>query len=207
LRITAPVELGGGVLPEIISDFTLKYPKVTVELILTERRVDLLSESVDLAIRAGELKDSSLIAKKIGLAYFALFASPKYIKQNAQLSHPRELNRHKCLAFSPLGAESWRLVGPKGTLDVPIKAQVVANDLNIIKNIAMQNNGIAFLPVHLCQQESLQNKLVRVLPEWRSTMSPIHFVYPAQKFVMPKLSEFMKFSFEKLRESFEGGLS
>ena len=107
LRVTAPVELGGGILPEIISDFTAQFPKVTIELILTERRVDLLSESVDLAIRAGELKDSSLIAKKIGLAYFALFASPRYLKQKGTPTHPRELNQHKCLAFAPLGTDSW----------------------------------------------------------------------------------------------------
>ncbi|MBX9769040.1 MAG: LysR family transcriptional regulator, partial [Bdellovibrionales bacterium] len=105
LRITAPAELGSTVLPQIVSDFTKKYPKVQVESILTDRRVDLLGEGVDLAIRAGPLKDSSLIAKKIGSSYFAPFASTKYLKAKGTPHQPKDLSGHDCLLFPPLGLD------------------------------------------------------------------------------------------------------
>lgn len=202
LRITAPVELGSGALPQIVSEFSLKHPKVSVEVILTERRVDLLSENVDLAIRAGDLKDSTLIAKKIGAVYFATFASPRYLKNKPELKHPRDLRQHQCIAFTPLGAEEWRLVSNKGTLNIPIPTRIVVNDLIMTKQLALLGNGVAFLPAHLCLSELQSGKLIRVLPEWRSGLNPVHFVYPAQKFVTPKLSAFMAFSQEALRRTF-----
>ncbi len=80
LRITAPVELGGTLLPSVITEFQKQYADVKLEVILTDRMVDLVSEGIDLSLRAGDLKDSSLIAKKLGSVYFAPFASPKYLK-------------------------------------------------------------------------------------------------------------------------------
>ena len=101
LRITAPIDLGSRVLPQLVSDFTNTYPKVRVELILSDRKVDLLSESVDLAIRAGDLRDSTLIAKKVGSVYFAPFASARYLKAKGIPTHPRDLRLHHCLQFTP----------------------------------------------------------------------------------------------------------
>jgi DNA-binding transcriptional LysR family regulator len=206
LRITCPVEMGSGVLPTLISDYTKKYPKVRVDLLLTERRVDLLSESVDLAIRAGDLKDSSLIAKKIGSVYFALFASPQYLKSHPAPSHPRELLKHNCIQFAPLGNDEWKLTSSKGSLNVPLSGHISVNDLNMVKNLCLQGDGIAFLPTHICKNETQANKLVRVLPEWRSGLNPVHFVYPAQRFVTPKLTAFMAMGTEALKSSFSGEL-
>jgi DNA-binding transcriptional LysR family regulator len=203
LRITAPVELGSSVLPDLVSDYMQKYPKVRVEVILSGRHVDLLSENVDLAIRAGELKDSSLIAKKIGSGYFAVVASPKYLKAKGTPAHPRELHAHQCIQFTPMGIEEWRLTGPKGTLNVPVPGKILVDDLSMVKKLALLNNGVAFLPTHLCLPEVQAGKLVRILPDWRSAASPIHFVYPAQRFVTPKLSTFMAMALEVLKKEFE----
>lgn len=203
LRITAPVELGGTVLPGLISEYTRKFPKVSVETLLTEQRLDLLSENIDLAIRAGELKDSTLIAKKIGSVYFAMFATAKYLKTNGTPNHPRELRQHRCLHFTPLGLGEWRLVGPKGTLNVPILAHVVANDFMLLKAMALMSDGIVLLPTHFCLPEVSAGKLVRILPEWRSALNPVHFVYPAQRFVTPKLSTFIAMATETMKKSFE----
>ncbi len=124
LRITAPVELGSSILPSIVQNYITRYPKVSIEVLLTDRRVELLTESVDLAIRAGELKDSTLIGKKLGQENFLLFASPKYLKAKDELTHPRELKDHQCLHFTPLGTETWKLVGPKGSLVVPVSSRM-----------------------------------------------------------------------------------
>lgn len=201
LRVTAPFGLGSSILPCILSQFTRKFPKVSVEVMLTDRTVDLLSENVDLAIRGGNLKDSSLIAKKIGAVYFVPFASPKYLKSNPEIHHPKDLSKQRCLNFSPLGSSSWKLTSSKGTLEIPIHCPVMINDLTVIKQMAIMGDGVAYLPTYHCIDEVKTGKLIRLLPEWRSSLNPIHFVYPAQKFVSPKLSAFIAMSSSPLKES------
>lgn len=204
LRITAPVELGSSVLPPIIETYVKKYPKVQVEILLTDRRVELLSESVDLAIRAGELKDSTLIGKKLGVGNFWLYASAKYLKTKGEPAHPRELKDHQCLHFTPLGTESWKLVGPKGSLNVPVPGNLTINDLTMLKNLLLTGMGIALLPSFYCKSELASGKLVRVLETWQTAPSPIHFVYPAQKFVSPKLSAFIALATEPMKAALSG---
>lgn len=203
LRITGPVELGSSILPDLIAEFTRKYPKVRTEVLLTDRRVDLLSESVDLAIRAGELKDSSLIAKRLGSAYFVPVAAPKYLKARGTPSHPRELRSHQCLQYTPLGIEEWKLTSPKGSLNVPLPGRIIVNDHKMIMLLALKGEGIALLPTHLCYSEVQLGRLIRILPEWRTTISPVHFVYPAQRYVTPKLNAFIQLATGSLKRTFE----
>lgn len=203
LRITAPIELGSSVLPDLISEYTKKFPKVRVELILAGRHVDLLAENVDLAIRAGELKDSSLIAKKIGSVYFAPLASPKYLKANGMPSHPRDLKHHQCLQFTLLGDDEWKLVSSKGSLTVSLSPKVAVDDLAMLKLLALKGDGIALLPTHLCYGDVQSGKLVRILPEWRTALTSVHFVYPSQRYVTPKLSSFIEMATGTLKNSFQ----
>lgn len=203
LRLTAPAELGSSLLPGLVSQYLKKYPKARMEVLLTDRRVDLLSENVDLAIRAGDLKDSSLIAKRVGTIYFAPFASAKYLKSNGTPTHPRELRSHNCLQFTPIGVDEWKMTGPKGSLNVPVPGKILVNDMLALKKMALMDDGIAFLPTYFCYSEVKAGKLVRILPEWRSHLTPVHFVYPAQRFVTPKLSAFIALASEAIKKSFE----
>lgn len=174
-------------------------------MILNDRTEDLLTEKIDLAIRAGNLKDSTLIAKRLGSAYFAAYASPKYIKQHGAPEHPRDLAKHRVLHFAPLGNDEWRLTGPKGTLDIPIKSSLILNSLLKIKAMAVIGEGVSLLPTYYGNAEVKAGKLVKVLPEWRSPLTPVHFVYPSQKFVKPKLKAFIEMATEPLKENFFGG--
>lgn len=203
LRITAPTELGSTILPVVVSEYTKKYPKARIEVILTDRRVDLLSENVDLAIRAGDLKDSTLIAKRVGTIYFAPFASAKYLKQKGTPTHPRELKSHMCLQFTPIGADEWKMTSSKGSLNVPVPGRIMLNDMTALKRMAIMDDGITFLPTYFCYAEVKNKQLIRILPEWRSNLTPIHFVYPAQRFVTPKLSAFIALASEVVKRSFE----
>lgn len=200
LRITAPVELGSSVLPSIIAAYTTKFPKVNVEVVLTDRRVELLTENVDLAIRAGELSDSTLIGKKLGSAHFVLFASPNYLKLNGEPKHPRELKNHKCLHFTPLGSETWKLTGPNGSLNVSVPGKIIVNDLTMLKGLAATGQGIALLPSFFCKHENNKGQLVPILESWTTAKNPVHFVYPAQKFVSAKLSAFIKIATDPIKE-------
>jgi len=203
LRITAPTEFGSTLLPGLISEYIKKFPKVRIEVLLTDRRIDLLSENVDLAIRAGEMKDSTLIAKRIGSIYFAPFASPKYLKAKGTPLHPRELKQHSCLQFTPLGVDEWKMTSSKGSLNVPLSGRVLMNDMAALKKMAVMGDGIVFLPTYYCYTEVSNKQLIRILPEWRSNLAPIHFVYPAQRFVTPKLSAFIALASDTIKKSFE----
>ena len=203
LRITAPVELGKSVLPAIVSKYVSKFPKVRVEMILGGRRVDLLSENVDLAIRAGALADSTLIAKKIGAPHFAPYATPKYLKSRGIPQHPRDLRHHDSILFTPMGIDEVKLVGPKGSFNAAVTSKIMVNDLDAVKDLVMMNEGIGFMQSYFCGPEIKAGKLIRLLPDWRSEQTPVHFVYPAQRFVTPKLKAFMEMALEPLRYSLE----
>jgi DNA-binding transcriptional LysR family regulator len=202
LKITAPVELGNFVLPSIISRFTKKFPKVNIELILTDRKVDLLSEGVDLAIRAGHLKDSSLIAKKLGSVHFSLFVGKNYLPQIKNLETPDDLVRHDALLFTPFGNE-WTLNKDKKQKVVRPKSKIMVNDLNVLRALTISGGGVALLPSFICHEEIKNKKLHPVLPDWISDYTPVQFVYPAQKFVKPKLREFIAFSSDEIKNSLE----
>lgn len=202
LRITGPQDMGRSLLPDIISRFTRAYPDVCVEVLLTDRRVDLLSENVELAIRAGILKDSSLIARKLGESYFVPVASAKYIRAHGEPKHPRDLKEHHVIAFPPMGTEEWKLFSPKGGISVTIKPKVILNDLEGTYRLARSGDGIAMVPAYMCYDDINAGKIARILPGWKSQTAPVHFVYPAQKFVSPKLQAFMKFAGEEIKKTF-----
>lgn len=200
LLLTAPPVLGANLLPEILTQYMKKYSKVSVELILQDRVVDLVADGVDVAIRAGELKDSTLIAKKIGNTYFAPYATAGYLKNQGKPQHPKDLRDHCCLQFSNLGREKWVLVNKgKQKVSVPLSGKIIADDLNIIKELCLAGKGIALLPAFMCTSDEKKNKVVRVLPDWSSEMAPLSFVYPAQKFTNPKLQNFIAMASEILK--------
>ena len=201
LRITAPADLGIALLPDLAVKFTKKYPLARLEMILTDRRVDLVAEGVDLAIRAGELKDSSLMAKKLGAVYFAPFASPAYLKAHGTPKTPSELKSHTCLQFAPFSGAPWKLAGPKGSVSIAIQPQMIANDLNVVKTLTLSGAGISLMPTFQCYPEVNNGKLMRILDDWRTPLSSVHFVYPAQKFVPLKLSAFMEMATDSIRSS------
>lgn len=203
LRVTAPVELGSNVLPEILAQYSSKYPKASIELVMTDRRVDLLNENIDVAIRGGPLKDSSMIAKRIGTGFFVLIAAPKYFKTMTMPKHPKDLIRHKCIQFTPLGVEHWALSNNKVDYKTPVAGKVIANDLNIVKALAIKGEGIALLPIENCRSEIRNGKLIQVLPEWRSYPTMLHFLYPSQKYVTSKLSAFIELASEILSKKFD----
>jgi DNA-binding transcriptional LysR family regulator len=201
LKVTAPAVLGSSLLPEVITRFLTQFPKMNIELILSDRAEDLITAGIDLAIRAGDLKDSSLVAKKIGVSYFAPFATAAYLKTHGTPAHPKDLRSHCCLQFSPMGKESWELISKsKQKVIVPLPSKVVIDDLNAIKELTLANQGIALLPTFTCGPELKKNKLIRVLPDWRSDVRPLNFLYPPQKFVAPKVHAFMDIAMKELKE-------
>lgn len=199
LRVTAPADFGNACLVDLLAAFRKRHPKVSVELVFTERFVDLVAEGVDVAIRAGELRDSGLVARKVGIACWAPFASPAYLKRAGTPAHPRELREHACLQFTPLGRERWQLGHGKSTVIAPLAREVIANDMQMVKALAASGKGIALLPTFACHREVANGSLVRILPEWRAKADPVHLVYPGQRFVAAKVRAFVDIAMDALK--------
>jgi DNA-binding transcriptional LysR family regulator len=200
LRLTAPVEIGHSLLPALVHAYLKNHPRMEVELVVTNRVLDLIVDGIDLAIRAGPLKDSSLIAKRFELGHFGLWATPNYLTKHLAPGHPKELTQHNCLRFSRFKNEGFRLTKGKETLNVPVSGTLLADDFETLRSLATLGAGIVFLPSFLCAEEARQDKLVRVLPEWHGEKVSLSLVYPAQRFVPAKVRTFITVAEEFLKE-------
>lgn len=191
LKVTAPVDIGHMVLPRITSAYLARYPGTSVELLVSNRIVDLIGEGIDLAIRVGTLQDSSLIAKRFFGVRATLWASPTYLEQLGRVSHPRHLARATFVGFKTLN--TLQLTNGKSEVDVPIVGRIVADDLEAIKALAVLGEGIAWLPDFLAADAVEAGSLVPVLPHWKSqTIGDVYFVYAGRKYASPKVQAFIQ---------------
>jgi DNA-binding transcriptional LysR family regulator len=198
LRVTAPADIGDHILAEIVNQMRRHCPKVSIEMVLMNRYVDLIAEGVDVAIRTGHLNDSTLIAKNVGIACWVPFASSDYLHRAPLLDSPQALGQHCCLQLTALGKDAWTFTNQHGSITVPMSRQVMINDIGIIRSMALAGEGVALLPTYLCRRDCDEGKLVRVLPEWYAKADPIHIVYPRQRFMPPKLRVFIDLASKEL---------
>lgn len=203
LRITAAPDIGHVILPNLLKKYLHTYPNVNVELILTNRIVDLVGESIDIAIRPGALKDSTLIARKFIEGDALLWASPEYLKAYGVPKKPADLVEHKFVTFKPLGT-SIKLKNGKISKAVKMKSRITLDDFEAAKIFTTIGTGIGLIPDFLCRQEQLANELVRILPDWsldlgRDAKGQVSFVYPPHKYTPPKVQAFVKMALESIR--------
>lgn len=202
LKVSAPADLGDSLLAGLVKQVQSQYPALEMELVLTERYVDLIAEGIDAAIRTGELRDSSLIAKPLGSVCWAAFAHRQYLEHAPALQHPQDLNRHHCLQFSPMGRDSWTFRRGDSSVTVPLKGSTMANSIGIVRNMALNGQGVALLPTYICKPDMIIGELERVLPAWQAQSDQIHLVYPRQRFMPPKLRTFIDIAQSELRPWF-----
>ena len=194
LRITAPSDWNEG-MGQIAAEFCAQYPKVQLEVELTQRTVDLVAEGFDVALRAGKLEDSSLIARAVGISQAHLFASPEYLERHGEPQTLEELAEHDCILFRARhGQMELPLEGPDGSPHpVTIRGRISAQDFGFMRVALMHGAGIAFLPDSLGLEPVRQGKLKMVLPEYKSQTAPFHLVYPSSRFVAPSVRAFIDF--------------
>ncbi len=204
LKITAPADIGDALLAHLTAQIQQAYPALSMELLLTERYVDLVAEGVDAAIRTGELRDSSLIAKSLGRIQWALFASPQYLASAEPIITPADLSQHQCVQFTPMGRQQWELQRASTLLRVPLPGRTLVNSIGVVKSMAENGQGIAMLPTFICQAAVSTGGLQPVLPDWRGQADVLHLVYPKQRFMPPKLRGFIDLAVASLKPLFSG---
>jgi DNA-binding transcriptional LysR family regulator len=192
LRITAASDIAHTLLPPIITAFLNRYPKVGAELIITSRFVDLVSEGIDLAVRPGPLKDSSLIAQPLVSARAGLWATKYYLANHPLLEHPRDLEHHQFLVLANSRSKTVVLSEGRREFRISPKGRIIADEPEMLKVFATMGLGIALLPDFLARTTANKNQLVHVLPDWHWDSGRFWLVYPAQRFISPKIRAFLE---------------
>jgi DNA-binding transcriptional LysR family regulator len=202
LRITGVVGLEATSLVDVLVKFRKKYPEIKLDLLFTDRIVDLVGEGFDVAIRGGNLEDSTLISKKVGISSFGLFASHKYVKEHGVPKTPKDLENHSCIQFTSLSTESlWELESKAGkSTKVEVSGSASANSVASVRRLVELGEGIALLPVYYGKKEAVRSSLVRVLPDWSTESMPVHLVYPKQKHVNPRIRAVLPYLEEALQD-------
>ncbi len=197
VRITAPVDMGVMVLAHILAQFAVIHPKIHVDLVLTSRMVSLVEEGFDMALRAGRLVDSSLVARKIANTDFGVFGAKSYLKKHPCPRHPKDLVDHTCILFRGVKARStWSLSGPDGQHEVTVTGSISADDMAFVKRVARDGLGLALLPLFSSSEEAEASGLLRVLPDYCQRGSPVHLVMPSSQFVPTRVTLLRDFIIE-----------
>lgn len=180
IRITMPVVSADLVLSESIAEFCKKYPKISVDLQITNRLVDLIEEGFDLAIRTAELEDSSLIARRLIDSQWVICATPVYLEQHGTPQTPERLQNHECLVykFDNTSNAIWPLYIDGAEQLLPVQGRFHSNHLSAIKRAALSDLGIAFLPQALVYEEMQQNTLTQILQSFTRKKLGMYAVYP-----------------------------
>ncbi|WP_176228418.1 LysR family transcriptional regulator [Aeromonas hydrophila] len=192
VRITAPEATGTLLLGRILAEFRALYPEVVLELTLCDEQLDLVGEGYDLALRAAPLKDSSLICRRIGQVPRHLVAAPAYLAAHGTPQQLSELGRYACLVHTslpvwPLQEGGWR---PQGAC--------LSNSLLALRELAINEGGIALLPHHVCEGDLASGRLQKVLPELAVPPNPFYLIYPSREHLAPALRSLMDFVAERL---------
>ena len=200
LRISAPPTFGAECLMPCLADYLNENPAVKLDVVLTDRLVDLVEEGFDAAIRLGTLENSSLIARPLQDYGLTLCAAPAYLVGRGAPVDVQALAEHDCLAFAyPAGTEwrwtqkHWRLSGPEGEVSVEVSGRIAVNSAPALKRAALSGLGIAMLPDALVREELASGRLVPLLPDWHLPVRPMHLVYPQERYRSPKLRSFVAF--------------
>jgi DNA-binding transcriptional LysR family regulator len=194
LRVTIPLSYGQHRLATIIGDYTQAYPKVQLDISLSDRKVDLIEDGFDLAVRIGAMPQSDLIARKIGGVHSIVCASPAYIARHGAPHAPAELSSHACLGYTLTGSGAdWRFETPDGPLVVPISGPIRADNGDIIRLAALSGAGILFQPHFIVGDDLAAGRLVQLLPEWQSAELGVYAVYPSRKHLSAKVRTFVDF--------------
>jgi len=204
IKITASDDMGSRYLGPLLDEFMRLYPRVRFEVFLTQSFVDLVKESIDVALRIGVMKDSSLRARKVGSMKAIFVAAPGFLER---YRHSDNLEEFSKLPFLTLGQPGKIVVykGPEGKtkLTLNTKSIFISNNPTMLLEMALLGKGLGFIPEFLCLEHIKSGRLVHVLPALRGVEIPLNLVTPEQKEVSLKVKKFTEFAAKKLKDIFD----
>lgn len=195
LRASLPVDFAIAYMTPLIAEFARLYPGIVFDFDLTSRRIDLVSEPFDVAIRIGEPENTQLIARPLGVLPVYLYASPRYIERAGEPVDPAELARHECLGLMKTG--TWILHDGEHTAKISIGSRFTLNSVGMICRLATLDMGIIMMMERIVADDLSHGRLRRVLPQWHGTPVSVYAVTET-RLLPAKTQYFIKFLQEHL---------
>lgn len=197
IRINAPFSFGIRKLAPLWGIFHQKYPKVTLDVVLSDRLVDVVDEGYDIAIRIAALTNSTMVSKKLTTTRIVLCASPTYLKEHGIPKQPADLVKHQVINYSYwAGKEEWSFDGPKGKESVNIKPFMQTNNGDTCLVAALAHQGIVLQPSFIVGDAIRAGDLVEIMPEYKSLELGIYTLFPTRQHIAPKVRVLIDFLVE-----------
>jgi DNA-binding transcriptional LysR family regulator len=189
VRLSFAPGIADGPLADLLVEFGGRHPRVQVELVVTSRQVNLVEEGIDLALRAGRLDDSTLVARKVATTELGLYASPAYLDRRGVPRRVADLAGHDCLLYrSKSGPLLWRLTGPRGTVLADVSGSIDADDLGMLRTLALAGQGITLMQDLAAQADVARGTLSRVLPGYAQQGAALYLVSPPLRLVPSRVT-------------------
>lgn len=205
VRLSCPVSLTQTVIAHVLPDFMALYPKVQVRVLASNRRVDLVGEGFDLAIRVRNKldADANMVMRTFGLSRVLAVASPGLLDAIGRPQTPADLARLPALSMQEHeGAQVWELTGADGErVSVEMSARLITGDFTILLECARRGMGVTLLPEFVCAPAITHGELEVVLPEWSAPDGTMHFVYPSRRGMLPGVRALVDFLAERLPDA------
>jgi DNA-binding transcriptional LysR family regulator len=199
LRISAPVAYGSQRLAGVVALYQMAHPKVTVDLALNDRVIDLQDEGIDIALRTGAVTDPHLIARPLAPMHLLATASPAYLERHGLPRHPGELQGHHCLHFAPWGANAaWRFTRAGETVKVGLAGRFSTNQPHALLAAGLAGLGVLVQNDAMLEPYLRSGALVRLLPEWSLPSRQVTLVRRAEHQPSAKIRSFVDFVVERL---------
>ena len=193
LRISVPVILSQEPFLEFLSEFLKAQPRIRIDLFITNLFIDLVAENVDVAIRFGELKDSSVVATRIGKSIRYVVAAPEYLKGRKLPVEPADLEQHECVMLNARNNETdWELFSGRKKARIHVCGPISSRDFNSVSTFVYRGHGVGLLPSTYCDEAFASGALIRLLPKWASPQIPVFAAYSNRKFQPSRLSLFLQ---------------
>jgi len=198
LRITAAAVLGTRHLYRVVTDYLQRHPGVTIELVTSERTVDLIEEGFDLAVRVSKEIAPGLVARRLATVRMAACAAPSYLKKHGIPKSPEDLAAHNCLLYSLARHRSeWRFRRKGAQRTIRVSGTLQSNNGDVLMNAAVEGLGVVYEPTFVAYEALKDKRLVPILADWHGDEFAMFAVYPTRKFLPPKVRSFVDFLVER----------
>jgi DNA-binding transcriptional LysR family regulator len=205
VRVSCPTALAQTVVAHVLPDFLEQFPKVQVRVLATNRRVDVINEGIDIAIRVRTKldTDAALVSRSFGQSRVLLAANPKFLDENGRPKVPQDLEKLPLLSqFEHDGAQVLELLDSTGAkVTVEMRARLISGEFGVLYEAAKRGMGVTALPEFVCAPAILKKELEVVLPAWSIPMGVAHFVYASRRGLLPSVRAFVDFLADRLPEA------
>jgi len=201
LRINTPMSFGRLHVAPFIPEFLKRYPKISIDMVMDDKVVDLVGGGFDVAIRGGDLPDSSLIARKLAPLNSVLCASPEYLKQNGTPQCLDDIPKHNCISYTySRDVKEWTFTNDMEARSIEVSGNYQVNNSEALREALLQGIGIGRLPTFVAGPDIKEGKLIRLFESYRMPQKTIYAVFLERQYMPDKVRAFLDFSIEYFGE-------